>query len=103
MVRCPVCGKSYSNSTALLKHIRLKSRFDKAHESLWREFQAFVDSVNDEDLKHLGKTELFRKFLELKFNGGMRTLTPSNQITLPEYNEEELEETSESKSENKQE
>jgi len=70
MVRCPVCGKYYTNSTALLKHVRLKSRFDKAHEDLWREFERFVVTVADEDLKHLGKTELFRKFLELKFNGG---------------------------------
>ncbi len=78
MVRCPVCGKSYSNSTALLKHIRLKSRFDRAHEMLWREFQEFADSINDEDLKHLGKTELFRKFLEQKFNGSFRPSTSHN-------------------------
>ncbi len=73
MVRCPVCGKYYTNSTALLKHIRLKSRFDKAHEDLWKEFEAFVDTVTDEELKHLGKTELFRRFLELRYNGGKAT------------------------------
>jgi len=84
MVRCPVCGKSYTNSTALLKHIRLKSRFDKAHEMLWREFQEFVDAVADEDLKHLGKTELFRKFLELKYNGGLRGAVQMPQIQLPQ-------------------
>ncbi len=79
MVRCPVCGKLYTNSTALLKHIRLKSRFDKEHAHLWKEFQEFVDNIDDEELKHLGKTELFRKFLEYKMNGGgYRPPTPEN-------------------------
>ena len=69
MIKCPVCGKSYTNSTALLKHVRLKSRFDKAHEEFWKEFQKFVETLDDGDeIKSLGKTELFRKFLEERGN-----------------------------------
>ncbi len=88
MVRCPVCGKSYTNSTALLKHIRLKSRFDRAHEMLWKEFQEFVDNIDDEELKHLGKTELFRKFLEYKMNGGYRPAILNSNGGLPTVEEE---------------
>ena len=64
MVRCPVCGKDYSNSTALLKHVRLKSKYDKAHEKLWNEFQEFLNNWNGaSNDEYMGKTDLFREFL----------------------------------------
>ncbi len=64
MIRCPVCGKLFTSSMVLLKHIRLKCRFDKDHERLWHEFILFMNSDVARELRSLGKTEVFRAFLQ---------------------------------------
>lgn len=63
MITCPVCGKEYANSSSLLKHVKLKSRFDSTHEAFWSEFISFINS-SGEDM--LTKTDLFREFLRGK-------------------------------------
>ncbi|MCG2863962.1 MAG: C2H2-type zinc finger protein [Vulcanisaeta sp.] len=62
MVICPVCGKEYASSSSLLKHVKLKSRYDPMHMAFWLEFQKFI-SVPREEWASLTKTDLFREFL----------------------------------------
>jgi hypothetical protein len=65
MIICPVCGKEYTNSSSLLKHVKLKSRFDSVHQDFWSEFQKFAKNPRDE-WSMLTKTDLFREFLRGK-------------------------------------
>ncbi len=66
MVICPpVCGKEYANSSSLLKHVKLKSKYDPTHMAFWLEFQKYI-STPREDWTMLTKTDLFREFLREK-------------------------------------
>ncbi|WP_243669889.1 hypothetical protein [Vulcanisaeta sp. JCM 16161] len=44
MVFCPVCGKEYANSSSLLKHVKLKSKYDPMHMAFWLEFQKYINT-----------------------------------------------------------
>ena len=65
MAICPICGKEYINSSSLLKHVKLKSRFDPEHAAFWLEFQMFISNPRD-DWDSFTKTDLFREFLRYK-------------------------------------
>ncbi|ABW01153.1 hypothetical protein [Caldivirga maquilingensis] len=63
MVKCPVCGRDYQNTLSLLKHVRLKSRYDESHRVLWSEYVKFK-SVNDGYEDMFTETDIFREFLK---------------------------------------
>lgn len=63
MIKCPSCGKSYSSTSSLVKHIRLKGKYDAVHEIIWREFKEFESSLDDNSLT---ETDAFREFLMSK-------------------------------------
>lgn len=62
MVKCPACGESYQNTLSLLKHVRLKSKYDEKHESLWLEYINFKNSNNGFEGIYT-ETDMFREFL----------------------------------------
>ncbi|WP_069807309.1 hypothetical protein [Vulcanisaeta thermophila] len=62
MVICPVCGKEFANSSSLLKHVKLKSRYDTMHMEFWMEFQRYMSNPRDE-WSVFTKTDVFREFL----------------------------------------
>lgn len=69
VIKCPICGKECNNTMALLKHVRLKSKFDKEHDKFWKDFIEYVKKVKkdgDFDDKHIAKTDVFREFLRLR-------------------------------------
>ncbi|GGP21863.1 hypothetical protein GCM10007981_15400 [Thermocladium modestius] len=63
MIKCPSCGKTYSSVSSLVKHIRLKGKYDAVHEMIWNEFKAFETSLDDDSFT---ETDAFREFLMRK-------------------------------------
>jgi len=63
MVRCPVCGRDYQNTLSLLKHVRLKGKYDEHHRNLWMEYVKFK-RINDGYEEIYTETDIFREFLK---------------------------------------
>ncbi|KUO92948.1 MAG: hypothetical protein RXO22_07440 [Thermocladium sp.] len=63
MIKCPSCGKTYSSVSSLVKHVRLKGKYDAVHEMVWEEFKAFEETLSDDSYT---ETDAFREFLMSK-------------------------------------
>lgn len=64
MVKCPVCGRDYQTAISLLKHVKLKARFDERHRLFWEEYVRFRNSDSYDTI--YTETDIFRAFLKQK-------------------------------------